>query len=434
MNQSAIILCSGNSSRMSPFKNKFLFSFLGKSILKRKIEELIEIVSIKEIYVITNNENKKEIEDHCNEFNNIKFVIQKNIKEGMKGGVLSVKNKINKNNEILIVSSNDVIKKGYIEKFIKEKTFSQNCGKICGKTVEKYFPGGYLDINTEKHLKKIIEKPKPGSEPSKLINLVFHLFKNSNTLFNLLDDTDNKNDDAYEKAIQEFVNKKNNIKVIEYNDKWQALKYPWHILDMMNIYLAEIKESKISKDSFISKNAIIKGNVIIEKGVKIYDFAVIQGPCYIGKNTIIGNSSLVRESHIGENCCIGFSSELSRSYIRNHVNTHKTYIGDSVVDNYVNFGAGCVTGNLRHDGEKVNVLVKNIPINSEKEKIGIFCGSLCKFGVNTSFSPGLIIGKNTWTFPHLFLEKNIPENSFLKGLDSSKRYILKKNNSQLLHI
>ncbi len=435
MKTSALLLCSGTSSRMNPFENKFLFEFNGKSLLRHQLENILLQKNIEEIFIICNSKNisiiKKQIDTFfSSEQKNITCVLQEKVYEGMKGGVLSVEKSWKTKNAILIISSNDMLENWFLSDFLQEESYSQIDGKICGKTVEKYFPGGYLELDSEKNVKTIIEKPGEGNEPSNMINLVFHWFKNSQQVFSILKSRDNSNDDAYEQMIQELINEGNKIKAFEYKGKWQSLKYPWHILDMKDFFCSSIKKQHISKDAFISKNAVINGNVIIESGVKIFDFSVIQGPCYIGKNTIIGNNSLVRESYIGENSCIGQGSEIARSYLRNNVFTHQSYIGDSVVDNNVNFGAGCRTGNLRHDSGEVGVLVKNEIINSGKNKLGIFCGANGKFGVNTSFSPGVTIGKNCWSYPQVIFSTNIKENSFIKQKKENLEYDIRENKNK----
>jgi len=429
---SALLLCSGTSSRMKPLSDKIFFEYLGKSILERQIENLLQQEKISQIFLVGNNENRKKIETLITEKfqkfqKNIHFCTQENQSDGMKGGVLSVENFFPEDNSLLIMSSNDIVENWFLGDFLSNKSFPHVDVKICGKTVDKYFPGGYIEINSEKDVKTIVEKPGEGNEPSHMINLVFHWFKDSRNLFTLLKKQDNSNDDAYELALQELFRSQKSCKAVEYTGEWKSLKFPWHHLDMMNFFLNKIEGQNISKDAQISENSSITGNVIIESGVKIFDFACISGPAYIGKNTIIGNHSLVRNSHIGENSCIGQGTEIARSYLRDTVFTHQSYIGDSIVESNVNFGAGCRTGNLRHDKKNISVIVKNQRIDSGKDKLGIFCGSSVQFGINTSFFPGISIGKNSQLFPHILIKENIPENSFVKQFSKNTELDIREN-------
>ena len=429
---SALLLCSGTSSRMKPLSDKIFFEYLGKSILERQIENLLQQEKISQIFLVGNSKNRQKIETLIGEKfqkfqKNIHFCTQENQSDGMKGGVLSVENFFHEDDSLLIMSSNDIVENWFLGDFLSDKSFPHTDVKICGKTVDKYFPGGYIEINSEKDVKTIVEKPGEGKEPSNMINLVFHWFKDSRNLFTLLKKQDNTNDDAYELALQELFSSQKSCKAIEYTGEWKSLKFPWHHLDMMNFFLNQIEGQSISKDAQISENSSITGNIIIESGVKIFDFACISGPAYIGKNTIIGNHSLVRNSHIGANSCIGQGTEIARSYLRESVFTHQSYIGDSVVESNVNFGAGCRTGNLRHDKKNISVIVKNQRIDSGKDKLGIFCGSNVQFGINTSFFPGISIGKNSQLFPHILIKENIPENSFVKQFSKDTELDIREN-------
>jgi len=360
----------------------------------------------------------------------------------MMGGVLSIADDFPNHHALLVVSSNDFVENFCINSIISQWKESSSEIFICGKKVHSYFPGGYLELKNEKFVEKITEKPGEGNEPSDMINLVFHLFTQPQKLFAELvhissslplitplirgvgglwipdEGGKTKNtratDDAYETALQNLFSSGVPTEVVPYSGFWQALKYPWHHLDMTDYFLSTITEKYINPSALIAKTAVINGNVIIEEGVKIFDFAVINGPAYIGKNTIIGNHALIRGSIVGENCGIGHTTEIARSYIRNGVSAHQSYIGDSVIENDVNFGAGTRTGNLRHDEGKILAVVKGEKVNSHKTKLGLFCGSGVKIGINTSFAPGTSVGKNSFLSPGMCITQNIPENSFVQ--------------------
>lgn len=430
----ALLLCSGTSSRMQPLGDKFLFEYLGKTILEHQIQMLQE-AGIQKIFFVGNKYNLLKIKNICTKKFHKDVITEKNflffeqnvLEDGMKGGIMSVENFFPKDNNMLVVSSNDIVEKWFYKDFLEQSSSSQSEVFLCGKKVENYFPGGYLEIKSEKYVKKIVEKPGEGNEPSQMINLVIHLFKNPQRLFKILQKKENTTDDAYELALQEIFDTNILSEVIKYNGEWRCLKYPWHHLEMTSFFLSTIKKQYLSPNAFVSKNSSIQGNVVIEDGVKIFDFAVVVGPAYIGKNSIIGNHCLVRESHIGIDSCIGQGTEVARSYIRDNVFTHQSYIGDSVIDSNVNFGAGSRTGNLRHDGKNISVIVKNQALDSGKQKLGIFCGKDVRFGINSSFFPGICIGKNSHFFPNVLVTQNIEKNSFVRQKKESIELEVRKN-------
>ncbi len=219
-------------------------------------------------------------------------------------------------------------------------------------------------------------------------------------------------DDAYELVLSGIVKDKKTYFFV-YDNVWHSLKYPWHVLKMMKIFLSQLKDNQISETAIISKKAIIIPPVIIDNNVRVGDFVKIVGPTYIGKNTIIGDYSLVRESHINNDCLIGSYSEIARSYIGNKVFLHRNYIGDSVIDDQAMFGAQAVTGNLRFDGEVVSSYYNKEKIDTGLEKLGVIVGSNSKVGVNTTIFPGVKIGKNTWIAPNEKVRYDLENNIYL---------------------
>ncbi len=154
--------------------------------------------------------------------------------------------------------------------------------------------------------------------------------------------------------------------------------------------------------------------MIIEDGVVVKEFAVLKGPLYLGKNTMVGNHSLLRESFIEANSLVGSYSEITRSYLGEGVKTHQNYIGDSVIGDYVEFGAGSKTANWRLDRQQVTMKIKDKEVTTGKEKMGAIIGERVKTGMNVALMPGVRIGKHSSIWPNLTVKKDIPANSMLK--------------------
>ena len=89
-------------------------------------------------------------------------------------------------------------------------------------------------------------------------------------------------------------------------DTLTKIKYPWELLTLLREQLkTTIIEQKISDKAKISNMVEIAGPVWIEEGVLVHPFSVIVGPTYIGKNSIIGNFTQIRESLIGQDSLVG---------------------------------------------------------------------------------------------------------------------------------
>lgn len=120
------------------------------------------------------------------------------------------------------------------------------------------------------------------------------------------------------------------------------------------------KGVRIAPNNVISGNTVIKDNARIDVGNNI-DSCVIESGAYflssravhsfIGKNTQVGPYAHIRQDNvIGENCKIGDFVELKKCHIDNHCKIgHLSYLGDVIMGQYCNVGAGVVFAN--YDGK-----------------------------------------------------------------------------------
>jgi UDP-N-acetylglucosamine diphosphorylase / glucose-1-phosphate thymidylyltransferase / UDP-N-acetylgalactosamine diphosphorylase / glucosamine-1-phosphate N-acetyltransferase / galactosamine-1-phosphate N-acetyltransferase len=410
-----LLLAAGRSKRLKPVEDKNLLSFLGRPLILRQIDELIS-AGLKDIIVIGGDHNLREIRGLIkNTGRKIQVIEQKDLDAGMAGAVLAAE-KFIKNDGIFIVSANDVVDtEAY--KLILKASKDKSCGSyIIGKKVDKYFPGGYLKVRPNGLLTGIVEKPGAGKEPGKLINLVLHFHRDFKPLLAALKKVKTKRDDHYEVALDQLIKEGARMKVVPYNGFWQAVKYPWHIINLMNHFFDSLPKGRSgSRKVEIAASATIKGNVYLEDGVRILENAVISGPAYIGKNTIIATNALVRGSQVGENCVIGFGSEIARSILFNNVWTHSNYIGDSIIGNNCSFGSGTVTGNLRLDEANIGVNIQGEKTDSGTNKLGLIAGDNMRCGINTSFMPGIKIGRNCFIGAGITVAQDIEDNKYVYG-------------------
>ena len=140
--------------------------------------------------------------------------------------------------------------------------------------------------------------------------------------------------------------------------------------------------------------------------------AVVKGPVYLGRGTVVGNNTLVRSySHVGANCIIGFASEIKDSYIEDGCSFCMNYIGDSIIGDHCYFGTGTVTANLRFDQKPVLVRVGSDMIDSGVANLGALIGPDCRFGVNVNIMPGIKIGPGSTIGPESCLTQDVPLNT-----------------------
>ncbi|HLG25348.1 MAG TPA: sugar phosphate nucleotidyltransferase [Candidatus Gracilibacteria bacterium] len=429
-----VILAAGRSKRLKPIPDKNFLNFLGKPLIQHQLEQMSK-AGLKDFIIIGGAHNLNAYKKLAKNLKlTVKVVEQKELDDGMAGAVLSVE-KLVKKEPLLIVSANDVVD---IEAYklvvhaAKDKRFDS---AIVGKKVSSYFPGGYLKTAKNGRISGIIEKPGAGKEPSKMVNIVIHYHRDSGALFEALKKIKSSRDDRYEAALDHLIKSGTRMKAVPYDGFWQAVKYPWHVLDLMEHFLEKASKMPTSRPPKnydgkpqIAKNAVLRGDVHLASGVRVLDNAVIIGPAYIGKNTVVATNALVRGSNIGADCVIGFGTEVARSYIGDGVWTHTNYVGDSVIGNNCSFGAGTVTGNLRLDEGNIHVSVHDEKMDSGRNKFGLITGDNVRCGINTSFMPGIKVGSNCMIGAGISVTQDVPDNQFVYA---KTELIMKENRAVL---
>lgn len=397
----ALVLAGGEGKRFSPIvTSKPLFPFFGKPIVSYTLSSLSQ-AGFKEAVVVSSPQDQKQIDSLKITNLKIETIVQKSAK-GMADAVLSAE-KLIRGKSIFVLNSEDLVDQSLFDQAFRKMPLGKNF--IVARKQKEYFAGGYLKFKDDK-LAAIVEKPGEGQEPSDLLNLVFHFFSGADEFLEALKKTKSQKDDVYEKALSLII-KNRSVKVQKYQGYWQPFKYPWHILDMTKLYLNQKLEPKISKQAKIHKSAVIEGPVIIEDGVSVYENAVIKGPTYIGPSSIIGTSALIIESMVGANCVVGFTSEITRSYLGDGCWLHRNYVGDSVLEKQNYLGAGVVTANFRFDEDHIHSQILDDKINTKKIKFGTIIGESARVGVNASLMPGVKIGAKAIVGPGVVCFKDI---------------------------
>ena len=234
---------------------------------------------------------------------------------------------------------------------------------------------------------EIIEKPK-GKPPSdiKVVGVYFlepEFFKYYQKV--------KRHQYDFEDALSLYM-KENEIMVHilkKSEEETPSLKYPWHLFSV----------TKYLFDKNLSKKEVRLG-----KNVKIFEGAVINGPCYIGDNCIVGNNAVVRDcTDLEEGAMVGALAEVARSIFQKNAHCHSGYFGDSILGENCRAGAGTVTANVRLDRGNI----KNTSLTS----LGIIVGQNTHIGINASLMPGVLIGANCAIGPSSVVFGNVEDNS-----------------------
>ncbi|UCC98123.1 MAG: hypothetical protein JSW66_20030 [Phycisphaerales bacterium] len=158
------------------------------------------------------------------------------------------------------------------------------------------------------------------------------------------------------------------------------------------------------KDVYVAQGARIHpmvtldaehGPVYIDEGAEIHPFSRIEGPCYIGKKSILLGAKCREGNSIGPWCRIG--GEVEESIIHGYSNKyHDGFLGHSYVGEWVNLGALTTNSDLKNDYSSVSVMLDGRrPIDTGSTKVGSLIGDHTKTSIGTLLNTGSYLGAMT---------------------------------------
>ena len=181
----------------------------------------------------------------------------------------------------------------------------------------------------------------------------------------------------------------------EHRELFLGCQYVWQALERLKDYL--LQKSRGSVEGLCPEGVFFDRpeSISIGEGTIIEPGAYIRGPCIIGRNCEIRHGAYIRGNVlIGDHCVVGHATEVKHSILFNHVKAaHFAFIGDAILGNDVNLGAGVKCANLRLDGMPVHIRCGKEKLSTGLRKLGAIIGDGCQIGCNVVTNPGTVIGK-----------------------------------------
>ncbi len=224
----------------------------------------------------------------------------------------------------------------------------------------------------------------------------------------------------------------------------KILQYPWHIFQWndwsirndFELLTAGRNSARLPEDVICRE----RNNVFVEEGAEIAPcfFNTQSGPVYIGKNAVIMDGAMIQGpaaicegavvkmgariyagTTVGPYSTVG--GEVKNSVIQGYSNkAHDGYLGDSVIGEWCNLGAGCTNSNVKNTAGPVkmwNIVQKDFLVAGSK--CGLVMGDYSRAAINTTFNTGTLVGIAANVFGAGISPKYIP--SFSWGMDSLEK-------------
>jgi len=135
------------------------------------------------------------------------------------------------------------------------------------------------------------------------------------------------------------------------------------------------------------------GPIYIGKNAEIMEGSIIRGPFSLGEGSVLKmGSRIYGATSIGPYCVAG--GEIKNSVIFSNSNkAHDGYLGDSVIGEWCNIGAGTSNSNLKNTCSNVKVWNQRTKSFTEAGmKCGLLMGDYSRCAINTSFNTGTVVG------------------------------------------
>ena len=310
-----------------------------------------------------------------------------------------------------LLFGSDTVKK-VLQSYERGKT-SAVVGVVPVDKPENY---GIMEFDAKKNVKRIVEKPASGKSPSNLANAGVYVLPQE--IFSKIKQTKNsiRGETELTDAVTMLASEGKTVLAAELSkDDWFDVGRPWDLLDANTWALRRMDFQVLGT---IEQGAHLVGPVSVAESAHIRSGAYIEGPCFIDEECDIGPNCYIRPgTSLGKNVRVGNACEIKNSIIMagTHVG-HLSYVGDSILGEHCNLGAGTVMANYRLDAGSIKMIVKDQLVNTGRRKLGAVLGDNVKTGIKSSFMPGVKVGINSWIGPSFMVERDLPANSmaFLK--------------------
>lgn len=262
----------------------------------------------------------------------------------------------------------------------------------------------------EGYVQSLVEKPSPEAGYGNMANAGIFAFPPK--IFTAIENTPKSKRDEYEitDSIELLIQSGTRVKAVELAPgSWKDIGRPWDLLEANEIALKNLKPNLRGE---IEEGTHLAGPIVVKERARIRSGSYIEGPVCIAEDAEIGPNCYIRRyTSIGRNVRVGNGCEIKNSIVMDDTKIpHLSYVGDSIIGERCNFGAGTVIANLRFDEKPVRMIISGKLVDTGRRKLGAVIGDDVQTGINVSIMPGVKIGSDSWIGPSMTVARDLPRN------------------------
>jgi bifunctional UDP-N-acetylglucosamine pyrophosphorylase/glucosamine-1-phosphate N-acetyltransferase len=408
----AVLLAAGEGVRLQPItqtRPKHLIKLAGKPILQYSLDA-VKAACITEVVIGTHYMGEK-IQEHFGDGAaqglKITYVTQKAV---LGTGNAAETAKPYVDDDFVLIYGDLLFGQDAVKTVLSQYT-SNVSAVMAVVPVERPESYGIIEQDTQKHVKRIVEKPAAGQAPSNLANAGIYAFNKD--VFNKINQTKASIRGEWEltDAVTMLAAEGKTVLAAELpRQDWFDVGRPWDLLDA-NVWALQRMDHKVL--GTVEQGAHLIGPVAVAETARIRSGAYIEGPTFIDEEADVGPNCFIRAgTSIGKKVRVGNACEIKNSILMDYTHAgHLSYVGDSVLGEHCNLGAGTLMGNYRFDAGSIKMMVKDTLVNTGRRKLGAILGDNVKTGINSSFMPGVKVGADSWVGASVMVERDLPSNT-----------------------
>ncbi|MDH5791692.1 MAG: sugar phosphate nucleotidyltransferase [Candidatus Bathyarchaeota archaeon] len=411
----AVVLAAGRGERLVPLtetRPKHLLPVGGVPLLDRSLRGLVG-AGVEEVLLVTHYMEER-IREHFGDGSGLGLEISYARQEEMRGtaDAFRIAEGFVGDEEFLGFYGDLYVDPGCFETLIGAHRRGETT--LCAVPVEDPSQIGALRLDGDR-VTDVVEKPAPGEAPSNLGNAGIYVF--TSEIFRFIKGTGLSSRSEYEltDSIKALIESGSTVRAVTIPEEgWLDVGLPWNLLDANERALG-LMEASVEGE--VEEGVSIQGPVKICEGARVRAGAYVEGPAYIGPGSDIGPNCYIRPAtSIGANVRIGNACEVKNSIVMDgtHI-AHLSYVGDSIIGEGCNLGAGTITANIRFDKKNIKVNIKGRPLDSGRRKLGTIMGDDVQTGINVNLMPGVKVGSGAWIEPGLTVYDDIPSGVFMRA-------------------
>jgi bifunctional UDP-N-acetylglucosamine pyrophosphorylase/glucosamine-1-phosphate N-acetyltransferase len=404
-----IVLAGGKSSRFWPLaqnQHKLMTPLMGKPVLEHTLLSVAR-ARVKRVTLVVNADQEAAMRQRFQDGQALGLTLSYARQQeslGQADAILAAAKALTTESVVLVINGEQVNAHEFIKPILKFKAQEKAEVVLAARKTNKPWKYGIFKLDGKQAV-GMVEKPKPGEEPSKIRAIGVYCL--SREFLQFLRDQ-SQEEYQLEATLDRYM-QQGKVQVWVCDLASPSLKFPWDLFRIRDYLFKELSHS-ISAQAHLAKTAVIKPPVVIEAGALVGEFALVEGPAYIGPKAVLGAYSILRGgSALEQEAEAQRYADVKNSLLLPQAQIHSGFVGDSILGEGCSAGAGLITANLRLDRKPISCLVKGEKVSTGRRYFGAVIGPLARLGVRVTLMPGRLIGARSQVYPGVVVMNNVPD-------------------------